>query len=65
MTGHPKHEVLTEYETTHWLDPGIPDCDAVHWIPWLTAGQLGLDRPKLTIRDLESAQAGDGAEVEL
>jgi hypothetical protein len=33
----------------HWFDPGLSDVDAVHWLPYMTSGELGQDRPKLTL----------------
>jgi hypothetical protein len=37
-------------ECAHWFDPGLSDIESRHWMPSLTAEQLGLDRPKL-VRD--------------
>ena len=27
----------------HWLDPGLTDVDAQHWVPGLTAAELTID----------------------
>jgi hypothetical protein len=38
-----------QIDTIYWLDPGLPDIDAVHWVAYLTADELHLDHAKLTI----------------
>jgi hypothetical protein len=33
----------------HWLDPGLPDVDCRHWVPFMEGGELGIDAPKLVL----------------
>jgi hypothetical protein len=40
---------------TYPTDLFIEGCDVPHWMPYLTAAELGLDRPKLTI-DFETSE---------
>jgi hypothetical protein len=40
---------LPEIDCQHWLDPGLVDVDVRHWIPYLTAEELGLGRRKLVL----------------
>jgi hypothetical protein len=48
------------FDALHWLEPGLPDIDAMHWLPFLTSAELGLNRPKLTLELATSNEPSRG-----
>ena len=40
---------MTPKQTIVGFNLAVEGCDTNHWLPNLTAAELGLDRPKLTI----------------
>lgn len=38
-----------ETDTPHWYGLKFPDLDCPHWLPYLTAEELGRDSPKLAL----------------
>jgi len=42
-------------DTPHWFGSIPEGCDVPGWVPYMTATELGLDHPKLTI-DFKTGQ---------
>lgn len=46
---NPAYAEVADCDVPHWFDPGLADVDCTHWIPFLSAAELGINGDKLVL----------------
>lgn len=58
-----KGEDSATTDVGHWFGPMFVGCDVPHWLPFMTAEELGYSGPKLTVGFTHPVPIHDPKEV--